>query len=83
MRTGEDVCSLDDGITTVSEHAESLTRCVRRAVEDAASGTEGRIVAAVYLHGSAARGRTTPLSDVDLAVRGRVAVAAHAEAPEG
>lgn len=59
---------MDEGTRNAGESAESPTTSVRRAVEDAASGSEGRIVAAVYLHGSAARGRTTPLSDVDVAV---------------
>lgn len=46
----------------------SLVGSIRKAAEDFLSTERGQPLVAVYFYGSAARGRVTPLSDLDLAV---------------
>lgn len=46
----------------------AFLRSLRAAVEEAVSEGSASSAAALYLYGSAARGRRTPLSDLDLAV---------------
>lgn len=46
----------------------SLVRTIRDAVEAFLASVDDDLVAAIYLYGSAARGRVTGLSDLDVAV---------------
>lgn len=63
----------DSGVQRMTPDA-SLVRSIRDAAEDVLLSGEGDPVVAVYLYGSAARGRVTGLSDLDLAVLFREAV---------